>query len=84
MQECKGICDKYKADIPPQSTGLSKFAVGIYKCQVCKCDLTVNGVKFTKRFLCRCCSSPIRMKPRNNKKNYQESLNRIMEILRDG
>jgi peptide methionine sulfoxide reductase MsrB len=83
MQTCNGICQRYKAE-RPSSHQFSKFALGIYHCSICQMDVTINGIKYTKRFLCKCCSNPIRTKPRNDKKSYQESLQKVMEILRNG
>ncbi len=68
---CNGVCIRNKAII---SSSVPKYANGIYRCTTCDIFLTVNGIDFGERAICRCCRNLVRSKPRGNKtkmKYYQ-------------
>ena len=56
---CKGKCSLYKAIRPmPISKGISRYAAGQKRCQVCEVWMEWDGIR------CPCCSIKLRCHPR--------------------
>lgn len=69
MMTCKGICYRYKAHRPmPISLGVSRYAVGQKRCQICEMWMEWEGDR------CPCCSIRLRTHPRrrDNKIKFRQ------------
>ena len=58
VQECKGVCEQYKAESMPTHL---RYKSGQKMCGVC------NNFFSIKEFFCPCCNTKLRSKPRNRK-----------------
>ena len=67
---CKGKCSLYKAIRPmPISKGISRYAAGQKRCQVCEVWMEWDGIR------CPCCRSLVSQRPRNSKAKEKYRLN---------
>ena len=67
---CKGVCYRYKAHRPmPISLGISRYAAGQKRCQVCDMWIEWDGAR------CPCCSIRLRTHPRrrHNKVKFRHA-----------
>jgi len=63
---CNGICDRYRAERPPQ--GIGRYASGQKRCQMCGIYMVFEGTR------CPCCNITLRTRPRNirHKRKFYE------------
>ena len=69
MAYCISNCSKYKARKPP--AGVSRYAVGQKRCQLCEVFLFWDGLK------CPCCNSVLRRIPRSRKGKEKYQLQKV-------
>ncbi len=59
MQQCRGICPRYKAKKPSKG---GRYATGQIRCNICGIFMNQNGM--LPGYLCICCHNKVRTKPR--------------------
>lgn len=73
MNDCKGVCIRYRAVRPPSFPGIRDGTSGRYingqrRCQHCQIFLKREG--YCEKRRCRCCGNLTRGAPRNSRKNF--------------
>ena len=55
---CKGVCDKYRATLPPNKI---RYRSGQKYCSVCSCFFIIEDIR------CPCCRTKLRTRPRTRR-----------------